>query len=203
MVSVSQISWELILFAFHHLHLNEATVVLRAEEELETVHKLDFRAKWKVRLVGDILETGESLVDEPPLSVVQNEVADWLFLFRSEPFIRHNVAVDVPRVEILVGIDHQAMIVRAERVALAAARIEIKDRKQAFVWRPTKRTGRFGAVVEDIPFLGAIWIVAGLNEIDSFYQSGFPIVRAGTQVRLVEAVDECLLKKLVKVWPAR
>ena len=157
------------LFSFHHLHLDKATIVLRAEEELEAVHKLDFRAKRNVRLVGDILETGEGLVDEPPLPVVQNEVADRLFLLRREPFVGRDVAVDVPWVEILVGIDHQAMVVRAEGVALAAARIEIQDGKQAFVWRATEGAGGFGAVVKDIPFLGAIRVDARLDQIDGLH----------------------------------
>lgn len=194
---------EMRLFAFHHLYLNEATVILRAEEELEPVHKFDFRSKRNVRLVGDILKTGESLVDEPPLPVVQNEITHGLFLLRGELFVRRDVAVDVPRVEILIGIDHQAMIVRAEGIALTAARIEIEDGKQAFVWRSTEGAGGFGAVVENIPLLSAIRVGARLDEINGFDQSGFPIVRAGTQVRLVEAFDECLLKKLVKVWAAR
>lgn len=146
------------LCAFHHLHLNEAPCVFGAEQELESVHEFDFASQRDILFICYVLQGGECLVDEPPLAVVEDEVANGFLLIGREFFVGRYMAVDVPWVEVLVCVNHQPMVFRAERIALFAAVIEVEHREKTFVFRSTERAGGFGAVIEHIPLLCAVWI---------------------------------------------
>ena len=146
------------LCPFHHLHLNEASGVFRAEQELKSVHELHFTSRRDVLFIGHILQSGEQLIHEPPLAVVQNEVADGLLLVGREPFVGRDMAVNMPWVEVLVGVNHQSMVLRAKRISLFSTEIEIQHREKTFVFRSAEWTGGFGAVVESIPLLSTVRI---------------------------------------------
>lgn len=125
---------------------------------MKSVHEFHFTSRRDVLFIGHILQSGEQLIHEPPLAVVQNEVADGLLLVGREPFVGRDMAVNMPWVEVLVSVNHQSMILRSERIALLPAEIEVENREKTFVFRPAEWTGGFGAVVEGIPLLRTVRI---------------------------------------------
>ena len=88
------------------MHLNEASGVFRAKKKLKSVHEFHFASRRDVLFIGHILQSGEQLVDEPPLAVVEDKVADGLLLIGRESLVGCDMAVNMPLIEVLVSVNH-------------------------------------------------------------------------------------------------
>ena len=136
----------------NHLHLNESSAFVGGKQELLPVDKLDTPADRDIFSLGKILKRFQSLIDEGPSALVNDEIADWFLLLGSESLAREDSPVGVPEVEILITINHQAMIV-GSKLTLSSRRIEIQDREITLEGGVAKGANRLCLVLKDIPLL--------------------------------------------------
>jgi hypothetical protein len=127
---------------------------------------------------------GELLVNKEPLTVIEGEVTDGLHVIRGQAGREHHVPVGVPLVQILIGIDHETMLIVPVH-SFSVVGVQIKHRKRAREGGPAEGALGLGAVVEDIPLMGAARVRARLHEVDGLDQRGLPLVGERTGAGVV------------------
>lgn len=98
----------------HQLHDYKPPAVFLREQNLPALREFHRGIDGDVLVFAHILHRGESLVDELPLVLVKDEVADRLGLFWRQFLVGGDEPVRVPLVEVLLVVNHEARVLEGE-----------------------------------------------------------------------------------------
>ena len=144
------------------MHAGEAPTIGVIEPELLTVLEFNGAGDGDGHggRRGAVRHVGESKVGEHPFSLEESEVTHGLLLLGREPFVVTHEPIRVPLKKILVGIDHESVVVGFE--SPGAQGVKIKHRQHPFKSGAAKGADGFRGVGEDIPLVAARGVGAGL-----------------------------------------
>ena len=148
----------------YKLDYNKATTVFSGEKDFASVGQFNIFSDLDLTLglLGDVPHVGEATVDEYPLAVVEMEVADGFLVFGLGSFVGSDEPIDMPHVERLLVVDHQA-VVFGQELAFGRRVVEVQHGQLAVILGAAERTFRLCRIVEYKPVSFAIWILTGLH----------------------------------------
>ena len=94
--------------------MEKTAAVLGTEENLLAVGEFQSLSRRRWLVCRYVFQSRKGLIDEEPLAMMEDKIGDRFTLFCRQLLVRHDLSGNVPRIQILVCVNHQAMVIGSE-----------------------------------------------------------------------------------------